>query len=408
MSSHPAAQVMGVMVRTPIGVQSFHQMQVILKPSPPTLQDLYLRSLESIGFQLNKHDIRFVHDDWENPTIGAWGLGWEVWVDGMEITQFTYFQAVGGIPMKPVSGELTYGLERLAMYLQGVDSLFDLQWNETLTYGEIYKRSEFEWSHYNFQAATPEMWLRHFEDFEQEVNHLINKHLPIPAYDFVMKASHAFNMLDARGVISVTERARYIGRIRKLAGLVAKSYLQEREKLAYPLLKADEELEELIIPEPSNKCDPQEHEDFLLEIGSEELPATFVPIGMHNLEKVIRTFLENEGLEYEKILVYGTPRRLAVHVKGLVGGTAEHVKERKGPAVKTAFDASGNPSRAGEGFSAHLEYQLRLKVKGLKSAMTTSTLKSQSLASQRAHCLLSTSPSLFCKSIFPKRCAGAA
>lgn len=225
----------------PNRVQFYHQMQVILKPSPTNTQDLYLQSLAAIGLDLKQHDIRFVHDDWENPTIGAWGLGWEIWSDGMEITQFTYFQAVGGIPVFPVSGEITYGLERLAMYIQGVDSMFDLKWNEQITYGDVYKRSEWEWSHYNFHQADTTMWLRHFDDFEAEAKRLIKEHFPIPAYDFIMKASHAFNILDARGVISVTERTGYITRIRNLAKMLADSYVLSREKQKFPLLRNSRE-----------------------------------------------------------------------------------------------------------------------------------------------------------------------
>lgn len=258
----------------PNRLQFYHQMQVILKPSPPNILELYLQSLESIGLKLNDHDMRFVHDDWENPTIGAWGLGWEIWADGMEVTQFTYFQAVGGLSVKPVSGEITYGLERLAMYLQGVDSLFDLKWNDKLRYGEIFKRSEWEWSHYNFHEANTSMWLRHFEDFEAEAKQLIAKNLPLPAYDFVMKSSHAFNILEARGQLSVTERARYMARIRHLARAIAECYLHSREKLDFPLL-VHEEQPELIVPSlATTDFDPQQREDFLLEIGCEELPAT--------------------------------------------------------------------------------------------------------------------------------------
>jgi glycyl-tRNA synthetase len=202
---------------------------------------MYLDSLKAIGFDLKKHDIRFVHDDWESPTLGAWGLGWEVWSDGMEITQFTYFQAIGSIPLHPVSAEITYGLERLAMFIQNVDNIFDVKWNDTLTLRDIIHTSEVEWSTYNFEASSAQMWMRHFEDFETEAKGLIAKNLPIPAYDFVLKASHAFNMLDARGVISVTERTGYIGRIRELARLVAGEYLVSREKKGFPLVKHTKE-----------------------------------------------------------------------------------------------------------------------------------------------------------------------
>lgn len=338
----------------PNRVQFYHQMQVIIKPSPANIQDLYLQSLEAIGLDLNKHDIRFVHDDWENPTIGAWGLGWEVWADGMEVTQFTYFQAVGGIPVKPVSGELTYGLERLALYLQGVDSFFDLKWNDEISYGDIYKRSEWEWSHYNFTEANTEMWMRHFEDYEKEAIRLVKDHLPIPAYDFVMKASHAFNLLDARGVISVTERTGYMGRIRQMAKSVAESYLLSREKQNYPLLKMKKDVPPKAIPRPSTVCAPNEKEDFLLEVGSEELPASFVPIGMRNLEAQTLYFLKENNLPFEGIHSFGTPRRLAIHVKGLAGGTEPKSIERKGPALSAAFDEKGVPTRAGLGFFCSL------------------------------------------------------
>ena len=221
----------------PNRLQHYFQYQVILKPSPLNMQDLYLDSLKAIGVDLKKHDIRFVHDDWENPTIGAWGLGWEVWMDGMEVTQYTYFQCVGGVTLKPITGELTYGIERIAMYIQNVDSIFDLQWNDQLTYGDIYHRNEVEWSHYNFEKANTSMWFRHFENFESEAKQLIAANLPIPAYDFVMKASHAFNILDARGAISVTERTGYIGRIRDLAKAIAESYVASRERSGFPLME---------------------------------------------------------------------------------------------------------------------------------------------------------------------------
>ena len=335
----------------PNRVQFYHQMQVILKPSPPNVQDLYLQSLATIGFELNLHDIRFVHDDWENPTIGAWGLGWEVWCDGMEVTQFTYFQAVGGVTVSPVSGEITYGLERLAMYLQGVDSMFDLKWNNEITYGDIYKRNEWEWSHYNFIEADTSMWLRHFEDFETEAKRLVHNDLPIPAYDFVMKASHAFNILDARGVISVTERTGYIARIRNLSKMMAESYLASREKLEYPLLRNHKaQAAPPTAPKVSSKNDPAERQDFLLEIGSEELPATFVPIGMQHLEAQVRALLHKYQLPFESITVYGTPRRLALLIQGLAGGTAAQKIEKKGPSVTAAFDSEGTLTQAGSGF----------------------------------------------------------
>lgn len=344
--------------QNPNRVQFYHQMQVILKPSPPDIQDLYLQSLERIGLDLSQHDIRFVHDDWENPTIGAWGLGWEVWADGMEVTQFTYFQAVGGLPVKPVSGELTYGLERLALYIQGVDSFFDLKWNDEVTYGDIFQRSEWEWSHYNFNESNAKMWLSHFEDFEAESLRLIEKQLPIPAYDFVMKCSHAFNMLDARGVISVTERTGYIGRIRNLARLLAESYLKSREEQKFPLMRNHRETAPVSHPlKPSTVCSPDEKQDFLLEIGSEELPATFVPLGMESLKTRMEQFLTKEGLSYKSLKVYGTPRRLAVYVEDLAGGVRSVSHGRKGPTLAAAYDENGKLTAAGQGFFRSLNLE---------------------------------------------------
>jgi glycyl-tRNA synthetase alpha chain len=210
----------------PNRLQHYYQFQVILKPSPPDFQQLYLDSLAEIGIDFANHDVRFVEDDWESPTLGAWGLGWEVWCDGMEVSQFTYFQQVGGIECNPVSGELTYGLERLAMYVQGIENVYDLDWNGAgVTYGDIFLRSEREFSAYNFEYADTAILLSHFEDAEQECRALITKNLALPAYDYCMKASHLFNLLDARGVISVTERAAFIGRVRALAKICCETWL---------------------------------------------------------------------------------------------------------------------------------------------------------------------------------------
>jgi glycyl-tRNA synthetase alpha chain len=209
----------------PYRFQHYYQLQVVLKPAPDDILDQYFGSLEAVGIDTRKHDVRLVEDDWEGPTLGAWGLGWEVWVDGMEVTQFTYFQQLGGMDVDVVSGEITYGLERLAMFLQGKRSAFELQWAPGLTWGDIYKESEREWSIYNFEEAPIDTLMRRFEEHEVECSHLLAKNLPLPAYDQVLKASHAFNLLDARGAISVTERASYIGRVRDLARRVAEAYL---------------------------------------------------------------------------------------------------------------------------------------------------------------------------------------
>lgn len=225
----------------PNRVQRHHQFQVILKPSPADIQDLYLASLRAVGVDTNVDDIRFVEDNWESPTLGAWGLGWEVWLNGMEVTQFTYFQQVGGLECKPITGELTYGLERLAMAVQGVDNVYDLVWNKgpqgVVTYGNVCHQSEVEMSKYNFEYAEVETLFNHFHFYESESLRLIEAGLPLPAYEMVLKASHTFNLLDARHAISVTERQHHILKIRKLAKAVAERYYQSREELGFPLLK---------------------------------------------------------------------------------------------------------------------------------------------------------------------------
>jgi glycyl-tRNA synthetase alpha chain len=222
----------------PNRLQHYYQYQVVLKPSPANIQELYLESLKSLGIDPREHDIRFVEDDWESPTLGAWGLGWEVWLDGMEITQFTYFQQVGGLDCKPVLGEITYGLERLAMYLQDKESVFDLVWVDGVKYGDVYHQNEVEQSRYNFELSNTEMLFRHFAEFEAEAKRLIEAQCVLPGYEMVLKASHTFNLLDARGAISVTERAAYIGRVRTLARSVAQAYYDSREKLGFPMLQA--------------------------------------------------------------------------------------------------------------------------------------------------------------------------
>jgi len=232
----------------PNRLQHYYQFQVVLKPAPANILELYLGSLEAVGFDLKQNDIRFVEDDWENPTLGAWGLGWEVWLNGMEVTQFTYFQQVGGIDCKPLTGEITYGLERLAMYLQGVENVYDLVWTSweevgadgqkvqrTLKYGDVFHQNEVEQSTYNFEHSNVEFLLGAFTNYETQAKYLIEQHLALPAYEQVLKAAHSFNLLDARGAISVTERAAYIGRIRNLARSVAQAYLDSRARLGFPM-----------------------------------------------------------------------------------------------------------------------------------------------------------------------------
>jgi glycyl-tRNA synthetase alpha chain len=221
----------------PNRLQHYYQFQVILKPSPEDVQNLYLESLTSLGVNPLQHDIRFVEDDWESPTLGAWGLGWEVWLNGMEITQFTYFQQVGGIDLKPVTAELTYGLERIAMYLQDVDNVYDLKWNKNILYGDVHLETEKQFSLYNFEASGKDRLFQWFDMYEAEAKDLLAQELVLPAYDYTLKCSHAFNQLDARGAISVTERTGFIGRVRNLSRLCAEGYVQQREAMEFPLLK---------------------------------------------------------------------------------------------------------------------------------------------------------------------------
>ena len=223
----------------PNRLQHYYQYQVVLKPAPANILELYLGSLTAVGFDLKANDIRFVEDDWENPTLGCWGLGWEVWLNGMEVTQFTYFQQVGGIDCKPITGEITYGLERLAMYLQGADNVYDLVYTDGLKYGDVFHQNEVEQSTYNFEHSDVDFLLTAFAAHERQSQHLMGQHLALPAYEQLLKAGHSFNLLDARGAISVTERAAYIGRIRNLARAVAQSYFDSRARLGFPMAPKD-------------------------------------------------------------------------------------------------------------------------------------------------------------------------
>jgi glycyl-tRNA synthetase alpha chain len=237
----------------PNRLQHYYQFQVALKPAPENIVDLYMSSIKSLGIDLNKNDIRLVEDNWENPTLGAWGLGWEVWLNGMEITQFTYFQQVGGITCKPITGEITYGLERLAMYIQNVDSVYDIQWTDGISYGDVFLQNEKEQSSYNFKFSDSEFLLKAFASHAKQANKLVEENLALPAYEQVLKAAHTFNLLDARGVISVTERADYIGKIRDISRNVANAYLMSRKKLGFPM--ADKNHAKEAISELDKKSD---------------------------------------------------------------------------------------------------------------------------------------------------------
>lgn len=325
-------------------LQRSHQYQVLIKPLPTDARALYLHSLLTLNVDLKKHDIRFMHNDWEVSSLGISGLGWKIWCNGMEITQFTYLQTVGDIALKPISVEITYDLEKLALFIQNKTKIFDIQYNHLFTLRDLFLQNEAEWSHYHLTEASVPMWLRHFNDYEQESKNLVKNNLPIPAYDFVIKASHAFNLLDARGAISFTERNIYIRRIRDLTHLVAKTILFKQVSLTTPSIDA-----KFIIQK--NPCfNSKNTQDFLLEIGSEQLPSSFVPIGCLYLENAIRNLLETSALEFEELQVFGTPQRLSILVKGLAEGTDSQEEQIKGPSISIAFDKKGHLTKQGKGF----------------------------------------------------------
>ena len=344
----------------PYRLGHYYQYQVILKPCPDNVQDLYLASLEHLGIDLSQHDVRFVEDDWESPTLGAWGLGWEVWIDGMECTQFTYFQQVGGIDLDPPSVELTYGTERLTMYLQGIDNVFGLEWVPGVTYGDVYKANEAQWSVYNFDLADIPLLQRSFSDYERECDRCLERALARPAYDFVLKASHAFNMLDARGAISVTERTSYIARVRTMARKVAELYYSQLEvEPAEPEAAAGGAGQSGAAAQaaaPSKEwISPKDRgtRDFLLEIGVEEMPASACRAAIDLLPERVSGMFASEGIDMKpddvKVLV--SPRRIAVMMNNVAGEQAPREIAQRGPAYEAAFDADGNPTKACEGFA---------------------------------------------------------
>ncbi|HDO34752.1 MAG TPA: glycine--tRNA ligase subunit beta, partial [Nitrospirae bacterium] len=340
----------------PNRLQHYYQYQVIIKPSPLESQELYLDSLKALGLDPRRHDIRFVEDDWESPTLGAWGLGWEVWLDGMEITQFTYFQQVGGIDLKPVSVEITYGLERIAMYLQEVDNVFDIQWSDGIRYGEIHHRGEVEFSRFNFDYADVGLLKRNFDDFEGEAKRLVGEGLVLPGYEFCLKCSHTFNLLDARGALSVSERTGYIARVRGIAKLVAEAYLRQREEIGFPLLESPSgtPLQSEEVPEERPDDESPSGGDsgsFLLEVGTEEIPARFMPQMLSGLRSLIGKYLKDKDIDFRAIETLGTPRRLAAIVDGLPQRQRSRERVVYGPPAKVAFDEKGNPSKAAAGFA---------------------------------------------------------
>ncbi len=333
----------------PNRMQMHTQYQVILKPDPGNPQEIYLQSLEALGISQREHDIRFVEDNWESPALGAWGLGWEVWLDGLEITQFTYFQQAASQVLPVPAVEITYGLERIVMFLQGVRSVWDIQWDDQHTYGDILLQAEIDHCKYNFEVADIERLRRMYELFEAESRAALEAGLVIPAHDYVLRCSHTFNILDARGAIGVTERAVFFARMRDLARRVGEAYLQQREALGFPWLKQSAGRGEAM-PRPGRGAAPL-RPDFVFELGVEELPAQDVRAAIEQWRDLVPRSLDEARLAYDEVAIWGTPRRLVVYARGLAGRQADRVVEVKGPPAKVAFDAEGRPTRAAEGFA---------------------------------------------------------
>lgn len=334
----------------PYKIGHYYQYQVIMKPAPEDSQDLYLGSLTALGLDLRGNDMRFVEDDWESPTLGASGLGWEVWCNGAEVTQYTYFQQMGSVELDPICVELTYGLERVAMYLQNVDSIFDVQWNDTLTYRDIHHQTEVDYTTYYLEHSTPELLFKWFADYEAECRVCLDAGLVWPALDYVLKASHTFNMLDARGSISVSERAGYIARVRSLSRRVSAAYVEQREGLGHPLLRPSTDAPKAA-PAGDTTVAPVGDADLLLEIGVEEIPASYIDPARAQLEEGAAAWLAEVGLSHGAIRTMATPRRLTLHIAGIQARQEDAEVEASGPPKRAAYDDSGAPTKAAIGFA---------------------------------------------------------
>ncbi len=339
----------------PNRLQQHTQFQVILKPDPGNPQEIYLNSLQALGINPAEHDIRFVEDNWESPALGAWGLGWEVWLDGQEITQFTYFQQAGGMLMEPVSVEITYGLERIAMALQKVNNFREIQWSPERTYGDVHLKGEQEHSQYYFEVADVERLRQMFNLFEAEANEALAHDLVLPAHDYVLKCSHTFNVLDTRGAIGVTERQTFFSRMRELSRKVAEAYFHQRQEMNFPWLseqaKQSENAPETLVESGLIAADVNAIADLIFEIGTEELPVADLKSAVHQLEDRTLAMLHQARLPHAGVKVYGTPRRLVVLVKELAVNQADLVQIVKGPPAERAFNPDGTPTKAGEGFA---------------------------------------------------------
>ncbi len=329
--------------------QKYYQYQVILQPEPGNPQELYLASLRALGIDPAEHDVRFVEDNWESPALGAWGLGWEVWLDGQEITQFTYFQQAGGQELDPVAVEITYGLERIVMVLQGVSTFPEIKWHGDLTYGDLRLQGEIEHCTYNFEVADVDNLHALYDLYEAEAQNAINRGLVMPAHDYVLKCSHVFNVLDARGAVGVTERARYFVRMRNLARTVASLYVEQRKEMGYPMLRANDQIVEAPLPTPVQP-EGDGPFDFVLELGIEELPVGDLDVTVDDVKKALEQELTQARLSYDSLIVEGTPRRVAAIVKGLQAAQQDRKVSSRGPAAAIAFK-DGQPTKAAEGFA---------------------------------------------------------
>ncbi len=335
----------------PNRLQMHYQFQVILKPDPGNPQELYLKSLEALGIDPKVHDIRFVEDNWKSPALGAWGLGWEVWLNGLEITQFTYFQQAGGQNLDPVAVEITYGLERIAMALQRVRDFKAIQWNEQRTYGDLHLQNEQEFSKYSFELADVERLHELYRIYEAEAARCLEDGLVMPAHDYVLKCSHIFNILDTRGAIGVTERQHFFSRMRDQARQVAEAYTAQREELGFPWGRADSKAVYTPPEVPAPPAPPPAPADFLLEVGTEELPPAELDAALTQLREAVPALLERLRLEHNDVRILGTPRRLVVHVRDLAPRQPDREQVVKGPPADRAYDAEGNPTKAAQGFA---------------------------------------------------------
>uniref|UniRef100_A0A1D1Z7D5 glycine--tRNA ligase n=1 Tax=Anthurium amnicola TaxID=1678845 RepID=A0A1D1Z7D5_9ARAE len=389
----------------PNRLQRHTQFQVILKPDPGNSQDLFLQSLSALGINVSDHDIRFVEDNWESPVLGAWGLGWEVWMDGMEITQFTYFQQAGSLQLFPVSVEITYGLERILMSLQGVDHFKKIKYTDGITYGELFLENEKEMSAYYLEHASVEHVQKQFDNYEKEACSLLSLGLAIPAYDQLLKTSHAFNILDSRGYVGVTERARYFGRMRSVARQCAQLWVKTRESLGHPLGIASEASELLyqkhVIETELGKV-TEDPRAFLLEIGTEEMPPHDVIDASQQLKNSIMELLAKRRMNHGDVLACGTPRRLVIFIEKLHCKQTENPIEVRGPPSTKAYDQQGNPTKAAEGFCRRYGVSLDCMYRKIDGKMEYVYVQVTESARFAVEVLAEELPSIIAKASFTK------